>query len=94
MTDVHQKKKMFIFAMAKCEKLPCSISNVAKIMETEVSSISPYRAQLINKSMIYATGYAEIDFTVPGFDQFLKRLNPELQLDEVEKVQKGDAGEE
>ena len=88
------KEKMFIFAMAKCEKLPCSISNVAKIMETEVSSISPYRAQLINKSMIYATGYAEIDFTVPGFDQFLKRLNPELQLDEVEKVQKGDAGDE
>ena len=44
--------------------------------------------------MIYATGYAEIDFTVPGFDQFLKRLNPELQLDEVEKVQKGDVGDE
>lgn len=87
-------EKMFIFAMAKCEKLPCSILNVAKIMETEVSSISPYRAQLINKSMIYATGYAQIDFTVPGFDQFLKRLNPELQLDEVEKVQKGDAGDE
>ena len=31
---------------------------------------------------------------MPGFDQFLKRLNPELQLDEVEKVQKGDAGDE
>mgnify|MGYP004570347359 CR=1 FL=1 len=79
------KEKMFIFAMAKCKKLPCSISNVAKMMESEVASISPYRAQLINKSVIYATGYAEIDFTVPGFDRFLKRVNPELQIDFDEK---------
>lgn len=93
MTDVHQKKKCLFLQWLKCEKLPCSISNVAKIMETEVSSISPYRAQLINKSMIYATVCGDC-FTVPGFDQFLKRLNPELQLDEVEKVQKGDAGDE
>lgn len=79
------KEKIFIFAMAKCKKLPCSISNVAKMMESEVASISPYRAQLINKSVIYATGYAEIDFTVPGFDRFLKRVNPELQIDFDEK---------
>ena len=79
------KEKIFIFAMAKCKKLPCSISNVAKVMGSEVASISPYRAQLINKSVIYATGYAEIDFTVPGFDRFLKRVNPELQIDFDEK---------
>ena len=79
------KEKIFIFAMAKCKKLPCSISNVAKMMESEVASISPYRAQLINKSVIYATGYAEIDFTVPGFDRFLKRVNPELQIGFDEK---------
>ena len=75
------KEKIFIFAMAKCKKLPCSISNVAKVMGSEVASISPYRAQLINKSVIYATGYAEIDFTVPGFDRFLKCVNPELQIE-------------
>lgn len=74
-------EKMFIFAMVKCGYLPCTISNVAKIMRKEVKSISPYRAQLINKGVIYATGHAEIDFTVSGFDEYLKRINPELIIE-------------
>lgn len=72
------KEKLFIYAMVKCGDLPCTISNVAKIMGKSVQSISTYRAQLINKGVIYSTGHAEIDFTVPGFDEFLKRINPEL----------------
>ena len=75
------KEKIFIFAMVKCGDLPCTISNVAKIMNKDVRSISTYRAQLINKGVIYATGHAEIDFTVPGFDGYLKRINPELSID-------------
>lgn len=50
-------------------------------MNKDVRSISTYRAQLINKGVIYATGHAEIDFTVPGFDGYLKRINPELSID-------------
>ena len=74
------KERQFMFAMVKCGDLPCTISNVAKILEKQVKSISPTRGQLINKGLIYATGYAEIDFTVPQFDGFLKRKNPELEL--------------
>lgn len=74
-------ERMFIIAMVKCGELPCTISNVAKIMERSVKSISPYRAQLINKGVIYATAHAEIDFTVPGFDDYIKRMNPELKMD-------------
>ena len=76
-----QKEKVFILAMVKCGDLPCTISNVAKIMKRSVKSISTYRAQLINKGVIYATGHAEIDFTVPGFDEYLKRINPDLNID-------------
>jgi hypothetical protein len=47
-------------------------------MHKPVSSISPIRAQLINKGLIYATHYGEVDFTVPQFDAFLHRVNPEL----------------
>lgn len=74
------KEKLFIFAMVKCGDLPCTISNVARIMGRSVRSVSTYRAQLINKGVIYATGHAEIDFTVPGFDEYLKRINPELTI--------------
>ena len=67
-----------MFAMVKCGNLPCNITNVANIMGKSVGAISPIRAQLINKGLIYATGFAEIDFTVPEFDNYLKRINPDL----------------
>lgn len=73
-----KREKDFMFAMVKCGSLPCNITNVANIMGKSVGSISPIRAQLINKGLIYATGLAEIDFTVPEFDNYLKRVNSEL----------------
>lgn len=75
------REKTFMTAMVKCGKLPCTISNVAEIMNKGVQKISPVRAQLINKGMIYSTGYAEIDFTVPQFDSFIKRINPNLDME-------------
>lgn len=74
------REKAFITAMVKCGDLPCNISNVAKMMNSKVSSISLIRAQLISKGMIYPTGHAEIDFTVPQFDAFIKRVNPDLSI--------------
>lgn len=66
--------KRFVFAMVSCEKLPCTISNIASIMNKQVSSISTSRAQLINKGIIYSVKYKELDFTVPEFSGFIKRL--------------------
>lgn len=68
----------FLFAMVRCGELPCTISNVAKKMRKSVGSISPIRAQLINKGLIYAAHHGEVDFTVPQFDTFLRRVNTEL----------------
>jgi len=65
----------FVHAMTKCEGLPCNISNVATIMKKEVQQISMIRATLINKGIIYSTRYGEIDFTVPQFDEYLKRIS-------------------
>lgn len=76
------KKEMdFLIAMVKCGELPCTISNVAKILAKKVRAISPTRAQLISKGLIYSTGHGEIDFTVPQFDAFLKRINPGLEIE-------------
>lgn len=66
--------KKFIFAMVSCDKLPCTIANVATIMGKDVKAISMSRAQLINKGIIYAVRYKELDFTVPKFAGFIKRL--------------------
>ena len=68
------KEKEFMFAMANCGELPCTVASVAHILNKDLKSISPIRARLINKGLIYATRYGEIDFTVPKFDEFLKRM--------------------
>ena len=52
--------KKFIFAMVDCGELPCTISNVARNMNKTVKSISPTRAQLINKGLIYAVRHSEM----------------------------------
>lgn len=79
-----KKEHDFLFAMVRCGSLPCTISNVAKILGKRVSSISPTRAQLISKGIIYSTGHGEIDFTVPQFDKYLKRINPDLTIESME----------
>jgi hypothetical protein len=65
--------KKFIFAMVKCGKLPCTISNIAQNLKKSVTSISTTRAQLINKGIIYPIRYKELDFTVPEFSGFIQR---------------------
>lgn len=73
-------EKSFMTAMVRCGELPCTISNVASILGKTSRSVSPTRAKLISKGMIYPTGHAEIDFTVPQFDNFIRRVNPTLKL--------------
>lgn len=67
--------KKFIFAMVKCDELPCTISNIAKQLKKKVKTISPTRAQLINKGIIYPVRHSELDFTVPEFSGFIQRSN-------------------
>lgn len=73
-----QMEKAFMAAMVKCGELPCTISNVAVIMNREVKSIGIFRSSLIRKGLIYSTSYGEIDFTVPQFDAFIKRTYPDF----------------
>ena len=58
--------KKFIFAMVRCGELPCTISNIARQLDKNVKQISPTRAQLINKGIIYPVRHSELDFTEIG----------------------------
>lgn len=70
-----ESDKKFIFAMVECGELPCTISNVAKNLNKKVNEISTTRAQLISKGIIYPVRYKELDFTVPEFAEFVRRLD-------------------
>lgn len=67
-------EKKFLLCMAECAKLPCRISEVAERMEKDVQQISPLRATLIDKGIIYAPSRGEVDFTVPLFRDYLGRV--------------------
>ena len=64
----------FMLAMVKTGALPCTIRQVANILHVKLQSISVLRAQLIHKGFIYDSSRGEIDFTVPQFGEYLKRV--------------------
>ncbi|MEK6371431.1 MAG: hypothetical protein AABO58_01930 [Acidobacteriota bacterium] len=44
----------------------------------KLTTIGPVRAKLIRKGMIYSPAYGDMAFTVPRFDQFMRRSAPEF----------------
>lgn len=70
-------ERRFMLAMTECATTPCVISEVAEKMKKSVQQISPFRATLIDKGIIYAPARGEVDFTVPMFDDYLRRVTVE-----------------
>jgi len=51
-------------------------SDVAKAMSRNARSLGPTRDNLIKKGMIYAPEHGQVAFTVPLFDEFMRREMP------------------
>lgn len=67
-------EKRFLKAMADLGAGPYKTGDIAEALNVKISSIGPNRARLISKGMIYSPSYGEMDFSVPLFDEFLKRV--------------------
>ena len=67
-------ERKFLVAMSTQAKLPCKVSDVADCLGKDVQQISPLRATLIDKGIIYAPARGEVDFTVPLFSEYLSRV--------------------
>ena len=52
---------------------PQRSSEVAKALTRSVGSLGPTRDNLIKKGMIYAPEHGLVAFTVPLFDEFMRR---------------------
>jgi hypothetical protein len=72
-------EKFFLRAMAELGPGVHRIGEIADLLKIKPSSLSPVRADLIRKGMIYSPAYGEIAFTVPLFDAFMIRAIPELK---------------
>lgn len=70
------KEKKYLRAMAELGPGPHRSGDVAACFNAEVSSLAPTRSSLIAKGMVWSPNHGDTAFTVPMFDQFMKRIMP------------------
>lgn len=70
------KEKEVLRAMAEFGNNGCRTSDVAEKLKWKISTLSPARDSLIKKGMIYSPSHGDLAFTVPLFDEFMKRSMP------------------
>ncbi len=69
-----KREKEFMFAMVQVGGGEAQRSgDIAEKLGVKATSIGPLRSSLIRKGMIYSPAHGDNAFTVPLFDQFLKR---------------------
>lgn len=68
------KEREYVMAMSRLGDGPYRSADVADELGEQLQSLAPRRAKIINKGMIYSPGHGDIDFTVPMFDDYLRRL--------------------
>lgn len=69
-------EKRYMRAMAQRGAGPHRSSDIAHELSRHVSSLAPTRNQLINKGMIWSPSHGDTAFTVPMFDEFMRRIMP------------------
>lgn len=70
------KEREYLRAMAELGPGPHRSGEIAAKLGVKVESVAPRRSMLINKGMLYSPAHGDTAFTVPLFDQFLRRVLP------------------
>lgn len=70
------REKDYLRAMAELGPGPYRTGDIADILKVKLSTLGPLRAGLIKKGMIYSPAHGDMAFTVPLFDEFLRRVIP------------------
>ena len=73
-------EKKYMRALAELGQGVHRSSDIADILGVKPASISPTRSSLIKKGMIYSPSYGATEFTVPLFDQYMKRAMPNIDF--------------
>lgn len=82
LTPLQQK---YLRAMAELGAGPHQTGDIAAALGVEATRVAPIRQQLINKGMVWSQRHGETAFTVPLFDEFMKRQMPVLEKHEPKK---------
>lgn len=73
------KEKKYLRAMAELGPGPHRSGDIAGCFDAAVSSLAPTRSSLITKGMVWSPNHGDTAFTVPMFDDFMKRALPDAE---------------
>lgn len=73
------RERDYLRAMAELGPGPHRSGDVAAMLGVKVESVAPRRAQLIAKGMIFSPAHGDTAFSVPLFDDYLRRAMPTWQ---------------
>lgn len=69
-------EKRYLRAMSELGPGPHRSGDIADMLGKKVTSLGPTRNQLISKGMIWSPNHGDTAFTVPLFDEFMRRTMP------------------
>lgn len=69
-------EKSYLRAMAELGPGPHRSGDIATQLGVPVETVAPRRSSLIRRGMIYSPAHGDTAFTVPLFDEFLRRVMP------------------
>ena len=69
-------EKRYLRAMAELGPGPHRSGDIAEQLGRKVTSLGPTRNQLIAKGMVWSPSHGDTAFTVPLFDEFMRRIMP------------------
>lgn len=72
-------EKTYLRAMAVLGPGPHRSGDIAAQLGVKVESVAPRRSGLIQKGMLYSPAHGDTAFTVPLFDEFLRRTDDEAR---------------
>jgi hypothetical protein len=73
-----EAQKQYLRAMAELGQGPHRSGDIAKILGKSTAQLGTTREGLIRNGMIYSPVYGKTAFTVPLFDEFMKRKQPDF----------------
>jgi hypothetical protein len=69
-------EKSYMRAMAELGPGPHRSGDIAAKLDRKVTAVAPLRNALISKGMLYSPAHGGTAFTVPLFDEFMRRIMP------------------
>ncbi len=78
-------EKDYLRAMAELGRGPHRSGDIATKLGRTVNEVAPFRSKLIVKGMIFSQQHGDTAFTVPKFDEYMKRAMPTFTPHPIKK---------